>query len=216
MTRKRLAFVAFAVFDVLLVVTFVGLWFARANLVDERALAELGFAQAEQPSALGEFSLIDQHGNPFTRTDLLGKWQFIFFGFTSCADICPLTMQELEGLYRDLETTGFQTDTGVIMVSVDPLRDTPEAMTDFLQSYHPDFVGLTGDYPEIEGLASQLFIAFSQPGEHGFLHDGDDYVVAHSDYVAVVDPEGRYRGILHAPHRRERLMQTYLAIRDGS
>ena len=218
MTRRRLAFVAFAVFDVLLVAVLVDLWMIRAYLADERAMDELGIAQIERPATLNSFRLTDQSGNAFTRDDLLGKWQFIFFGFTSCPDICPLTMQALEGFYRDLEPTGLQSDTGVIMVSVDPLRDTPEVMAEYLQSFHTDFVGLTGDYPAIADLGSQLFMAFSQPGEHGMLHedneDMSDYVVAHSDYIAVLDPQGNYRAILHAPHRREQLMQAYLTIRE--
>jgi len=214
MTRRRLAFVAFAVFDILLVVLLFSLWMVRSNLAVENALSELGVALFEQPAMLDDFRLIDQHGNPFTRSDLTGSWHFIFFGFTSCPDICPLTMQELEGFYLDLDQAGLQDDTGVIMVSVDPLRDTPEIMAEYLQSFHSDFIGLTGEYPEIADLASQLFIAFSQPGEHGFMHDDGDYIVAHSDYVALVDPDGRYRGILHAPHRRAQLLQAYLAIRD--
>ena len=72
MTRRRLAFVAFAVFDTLLVVTLAGLWFVRANLAEQRELAELGFAQVEQPTSLSDFALIDQFGNRFDQTDLRG------------------------------------------------------------------------------------------------------------------------------------------------
>ena len=214
MTRRQLALAAFAVFDLLLFVALVGLWMVRSDIAEQSQLSELGVARVEQPLELNEFRLIDQHGEAYTRSNLLGKWQLIFFGFTSCPDICPLTMQALEGFYRNLESKGLKSDTGVVMVSVDPLRDSPEVMADYLQSFHPDFVGLTGVYPEIADLASQLFIAFSQPGEHGVQHGDEDYVVPHSDYIALVDPEGRHQAIIHAPHRPERLMQAYLAIRD--
>jgi protein SCO1/2 len=213
MTRRRLAFVAFAVFDVLLVAVLAVTWVARSNLLDERALSELGVARIEQSAMLDDFRLTDQQGRPFTRSELVGKWQFIFFGFTSCPDICPLTMGALQGMYQQLEQSGWREDTGVIMVSVDPLRDTPEVMGDYLQSFHPEFVGLTGEYPQIAGLASQLFVAFSRPGEHGTMHSEHDYVVAHSDYVALIDPAGRHRAILHAPHYSERLVQAYRALR---
>jgi protein SCO1/2 len=214
MTRRRLAFVAFAVFDVLLVAVLAVLWGARSSLLDERALSELGVARIEQPAMLDDFRLTDQRGRPFTREDIAGKWQFVFFGFTSCPDICPLTMQALEGMYQELVQSGWHDDTGVIMVSVDPLRDTPEVMAEYLQSFHPAFVGLTGEYPQIAALASQLFVAFSQPGEHETAHSENDYVVAHSDYIAVIDPAGRHRAILHAPHYSERLLQAYRALRD--
>jgi len=214
MSRRRLALVAFAVFDVLLVVVLAGLWIVRSNLAEQQVLSELGIARFEQASPVTDFQLTDQYGNQFTRADLLDKWQFVFFGFTSCPDICPLTMQALEGFYRDLEPVGLQADTGVIMVSVDPLRDTPEVMAEYLNSFHSDFTGLTGVYPQIENLASQLFIAFSQPGEHGVEHIGDDTIIPHSDYIALIDPEGRHQAIIHAPHRRERLMEAYLAVRN--
>lgn len=218
MSRRQIALVAFAVFDLLLAAVFVGLWIARSNLADERAMADLGVALLEQAAPLEEFQLIDQTGKEFGRSDLAGNWNFIFFGFTSCPDICPLTMQVLGGFYSDLEPSGLQADTQVIMVTVDPLRDTPDVMADYLRSFHPDFVGLTGDYPRLAELASQLYIAFSQPGEHGHgdMHGEGDYVVAHSEYIAVVDPDGRYRGIINAPHRRKQLMEAYLALRNGS
>ncbi len=215
MTRRQLALAAFVVFDLLLFVFIVSLWTVRSNLAEQQSLSELGVARFEEPASINDFLLVDQQGNAFSRSDLLGKWQLVFFGFTSCPDICPLAMQALDGFYRDLESTGLQSDTGVIMVSVDPLRDTPEVMAQYLDSFHPDFVGLTGVYPEIEKLASQLYIAFSQPGEHGVEHSDDDYIIPHSDYVALIDPEGRHRAIIHAPHRRERLMQAYLAVRNN-
>jgi len=215
MTRRRLAFVAFAVFDVVLVGILAGLWVARSNVLEDRALSDLGVARIEQSEPLDDFRLTDQYGRAFSLSNLEGKWQFIFFGFTSCPDICPLTMRALNDFYRELEQTGWQDDTGVIMVSVDPLRDTPEAMADYLLSFDPTFIGLTGEYPEIAGLASQLFIAFSQPGDHETAHHEDGYAIAHSDYIALIDPAGRLHAILHSPHHSERLMQAYAALRDA-
>lgn len=216
MTRRRLAFLAFAVFDLLLVAVLAGLWLMRSAMVEEQALSELGIARFDPPHTLNDFRLADQYGNDFTHADLAGRWHLVFFGFTSCPDICPLTMQGLEGFYRDLEQSARQQEVGVIMVSVDPLRDTPEVMADYLASYHPDFIGLTGDYPAISSLASQLFAAFSLPGEHdvghGDQHDDGDYVVPHSDYIAVIDPRGQFRNIIHSPHRRESLARAFQAI----
>ncbi|MEZ5489921.1 MAG: SCO family protein [Gammaproteobacteria bacterium] len=214
MTRKRLALIAFVVFDLSLLALVVGLFVARAQLTGDESFSEPGVASFEEPFVLQDFRLTDQHGQIFTRENLLGRWQFVFFGFTSCPDVCPFAMQALESFYREVVETGLGDETGVIMVSVDPLRDTPDVMADFVESFHPDFIGLTGEYPQIAGLAGQLFIAFAGPQEHGGSHGGDgDYQVPHSDYIAVIDPAGNYRGLIHAPHNRQRLIQAYQAFR---
>lgn len=212
MTRKKLVYTAFAVFDLLLLAVVAGLFVMRSHQAEVERLAELGVAQLAEPVALSGFQLTDQSGAVFAPPDLRGKWHFVFFGFTSCPDICPLSMAALEAFYRELQARGEDSDVGVIMVSVDPLRDTPEIMGNFVSSYHPDFIGLTGEYPQIAGLAEQLFFAFAGPQEHGGAHGSDDYIVQHSDYIAVVDPQGRYRGIVHAPHNGERLMQAFLSL----
>lgn len=213
MTRRRLALLAFVTFDLLLVALVAGLFLIRSELARQEQDAELGIARFEEPSALQDFSLVDQHGQVFSRQDLLGRWQFVFFGFTSCPDVCPFAMQALENFYRDLAGTELEKQTGVVMVSVDPIRDTPDVLNSYLQDFHQDFVGLTGDYAQIAELAEQLYVAFAGPQHHTGNH-ADDYQVPHSDTIAVLDPAGRYRGMIHAPHNAARLQQAYLAFME--
>ncbi|MCB1672174.1 MAG: SCO family protein [Gammaproteobacteria bacterium] len=213
MTRRQRILLAFGAFDALLFALLVGLFLVRPEPEPVQDSGIPGVAGFAEPVELQNFRLVDQHGNPFTRDDLLGAWHLVFFGFTSCPDICPYAMQALESFYRDLDPATLQRDTGVIMVSVDPLRDTPQVMADFVGRFHPDFVGLTGEYPQIAALAQQLYFAFSKPGEHSSEHGGD-YEIPHSDYIGVIDPQGRYRGLIHGPHSADRLSQAYSYFRN--
>lgn len=215
LSRRRSILIAFAIFDLLLAGVVMGLLLVRSERAQQTEDAALGIARFDEPPALQQFSLTDQAGHAFTRDDLLGRWQFVFFGFTSCADVCPFAMQALETFYRNLDPA-LAAQTGVVMVSVDPLRDTPAVMENYLASYHPDFVGLTGEYPQIAGLAEQLYVAFGSHEGHGEAQHGDghgqDYQVPHSDTIAVIDPAGRYRGMIHAPHNARRLSEAYAAF----
>ena len=88
---------------------------------------------------------MDHHGQVFDNDRLLGKWTLVFFGFTYCPDICPTTMGFLNELMGQLEGTEAE-DTEVVMVTVDPARDTVEQLASYVPYFNPDFTGVTGDF----------------------------------------------------------------------
>jgi len=157
---------------VILCLVFVALVFAltyhritRNNAVSlsPEALREVGAMVYETPVALQPFTLVDHRGQAFTQEQLKGHWSLIFFGFTSCPDICPLTLTELSQFYRQLEAESGAADRPqVIMVSVDPARDSTEKMAHYMSSFHEDFVGLNGPYEDVAALARQLFEPIQQ------------------------------------------------------
>ena len=105
----------------------------------------------------------------------------VFFGFTNCTDICPTTMAQLANVYRELgEPEGVQ----VIMVTVDPARDSPEDVTAYVHQFHPDFSGLAGDETALAQAAKAFFVGHHHVG-------GED--VAHNGHVTVLDSNGRLR-----------------------
>lgn len=215
MSKRKRALTAFAVFDILLLAVIVGIFLVRNSTgptSDE--LSEMGVAILPDQPALSDFQLTDHNGNSFSKQDLAGKWNLLFFGFTSCPDVCPLTMNALKLFYNDLENTDYADDTRVIMVSVDPQRDTVEAMANYVQRYHQEFVGLTGEHEVITTLAKELYIAFSKVPEHDGNHDTENYQVQHSGYIAIVNPEGGYFSVMREPHSRESLTRAYFAVRQ--
>lgn len=136
-----------------------------------------------------------------TRTDgalqdtqaLTGKWSLVFFGYTFCPDICPTTLAELRQL-KKLLPEEIKSNLQILMVSVDPNRDTAEQLKLYLQYFDPEFIGLTGELEEIQTLSNALSIPFI-PGDTSKPR----YTIDHSGNLAVLSPDGRQHGFLRAP-----------------
>ena len=147
------------------------------------------------PNPVPEFSLVDQHGNPADPTVFEGQWDLVFFGFTHCPDICPTTLQVLSTAKTALEERGQSPLPRIVLVSVDPERDTPEIMSQYVDYFGDDNLGITGSLEEVRKLTSGLGIYFEKQSA-----DGDDYVVDHSAAVLVIDPDGGFHALFSGPH----------------
>ena len=147
------------------------------------------------PNPVPEFSLVDQHGNPADQTVFEGHWDLVFFGFTHCPDICPTTLQVLSTAKTALEERGQSPLPRIVLVSVDPERDTPEIMSQYVDYFGDDNLGITGSLEEVRKLTSGLGIYFEKQSA-----DGDDYVVDHSAAVLVIDPDGGFHALFSGPH----------------
>jgi len=147
----------------------------------------------DTPRDPGEFELLDHKGKSFSRAQLLGRWTLVFFGFTHCPDICPTTMVELADLKSQLANTEAEA-TQVVMVSVDPARDTPERLSEYVPYFHPEFLGVTGDFTAILSFAQRLNAPFRKLSEP----DGD-YQMEHTANVVLMNPRGDYHGFFRAP-----------------
>ena len=161
----------------------------------------------DPPRDPGEFSLLDHSGKPFTETSLEGGWTLIFFGFTHCPDVCPTTMAFLADLKRQLDSTEVS-DTRVVMVTVDPARDTPERLAAYVPYFHSEFLGVTGEFIEILSFARR----FSAPFRKVTEADGS-YQVEHSANVVLVNPRGDFHGFFKAPLDLAKMKVTYRSAR---
>ena len=146
---------------------------------------------------LPEFSLLDHTGSPIDRTVFDGHWNLVFFGFTHCPDICPITLQVLANAQRTLAEDGRDDLPRIVLVSVDPERDTPEIINKYVSHFGQDSVGITGELEEIRKLTDGLGVFFEKAG------DGDDYSVDHSSVVIVVNPDGQFHALFGTPHVAE-------------
>lgn len=180
-----------------------------------------GFAVYPAAIELPEFSLTDQYGAEFSRQRFRDRWTLVFFGFSSCTDVCPLTLLELQKFHAGLEQGGFADDTGIVMISVDPGRDTPEVLNQYMGKFNPDFTGLTGSLETITELASRLYITTMQPPDsHGHAAPGQDqheagsYQVGHSANIAVIGPDATYHSVIMSPHTAASLAAAYQQIRE--
>jgi len=148
------------------------------------------------PSDLPEFSLIDQSGKLVTADTFRGHWNLVFFGFTHCPDICPTTLQVLANARKALTDASADTVPRIVLVSVDPERDTPAILHRYLSYFGTGNLGITGELTEIRKLTSALGIYFEKAAS-----DTDNYGVDHTAAVLVIDPAGRFSALFSAPHR---------------
>jgi len=131
-----------------------------------------------------EIKLIDARGTAFQLSAQQSKVVLVFFGFTNCVEECPLTMAKLK---QALENIGEKSrDVQVAMVSTDPVRDTPQALQDFLGKFNPDFLGLTGSMDQLTRIWKDYGVTVLDGGE------------THSSYIYVVDKSGRFRLLLNS------------------
>lgn len=166
-----------------------------------------GLYLLETPRNFGEVNLIDHHGEVFDRARLEGKWSLVFFGFTFCPDVCPTTMAFMDRFMAELEGTEAE-DTQVVMVSVDPARDTVAQLAEYVPYFNPSFVGVTGEFLDIHRFATALNTPFRKvPGQD------ENYQVDHSANVVLINPRGDYHGFFKAPLDQAKMKVTYRSAR---
>lgn len=161
------------------------------------------------PKQLGQFSALDQNNQNFELSGFENKWSLIFFGFTHCPDICPITLNLMKQAEAIISERDDLANTQFVFVSTDPKRDTPEAMKTYINYFNSDFIGLTGD-PQIESLNRQIGVVsiLGEPDEKG------DYTVDHSASMFIIDPKGRIVGKLSPPHVLNNTINIYTGIRE--
>lgn len=207
--RRGVKITVFAI--VLFMVVMVGSFIYRIGqprILTPIELKVNGLYMLETPRNFGELELIDHRGQPFTRDNFEGRWTLVFFGFTFCPDICPTTMSFLNQLMTQLEGTE-AADTQVVMVSVDPARDTVEQLAGYVPFFNPDFIGVTGEFLDIHRFATALNTPFRKvPGQ-----DSENYLVDHSANIVLINPRGDYHAFFKAPFDMAKMKLTYRSSR---
>ena len=143
------------------------------------------------PIALQEFSLTDQNNRPFTLEELRNKNTLLFFGYTSCPDICPTTLTVLNQLHKQLEK-----EINVVFVSVDPQRDTTDKLSSYMEYFNQDFFGITGSKKGIDQVTKQFNAGYIIEEK---ISD-DNYLVSHTSSIFLIDPELNIIAAFSPPH----------------
>lgn len=141
-----------------------------------------------QPTVGGPFELVDGDGKPVTEKDFAGKPMLVYFGYTFCPDVCPtelIAMSDGLDLLSPDEAKQFQP----IFVTIDPERDTPEVMKDYVQNFYPTMVGLTGTAEQIRKAAQAYRVYYAKSEAKT---EGAPYLMDHSSFIYVMDAKGRY------------------------
>lgn len=144
-----------------------------------------------KPDITADFTLIDQHGRRVSSGDFAGRYMLVYFGFTFCPDICPLGLQTMSDALDRFDGTAIDP----VFITVDPERDTPEAMRDYVAHFHPRLIGLTGS-PDAIAHAARGFKVFYRKVPDPDAPD--DYTVDHSSIFYLMSPDGTY--LAHFDH----------------
>ncbi|CAI8926506.1 putative copper-binding protein [Pseudomonas sp. IT-P12] len=168
---------------------------------DPTVLIDAGIILLPQSRTLPNVTMTDQDGQPVAVNELEGKWSLLFLGYTFCPDICPTTLAQLRQIKSELPKEAVD-NLQIILVSVDPNRDTPKQLKQYLGYFDPQFRGLTpASVDDLQKLANAVSIPFipadtSKP----------NYTVDHSGNLAVIGPDGKQRGFIRAPLNNVKLV----------
>lgn len=180
-------------------------WFGRApgeSVADAflRRIAALTGAEMPAPSAGGvqlaqgvmlggPFTLVDHTGRTVTERDFAGRPLLVYFGFTYCPDVCPTELGTIAAALDAMGPAGERVTP--VFISIDPERDTPEAMADYVSRFHPRMIGLTGSAEQVAAAARAYRVYYAKVRPR----DSTDYLMDHSSFIYFVGPDGRVRSL---------------------
>lgn len=167
------------------------------------------------PSAktIEDFQLTDNKGNPFTKKNLKGKWTMLFFGFTNCGYVCPTTLTELNEMIKILQKEGTAYPLPqIVLVSVDPERDSISRINDYINAFNPTFIGVRAPLDVTEDLEKKLHIAAIKMEANN--KEKDHYTVNHSAEILLINPDATIQAYLSFPHKADQLAKDYKQTLD--
>ena len=177
----------------------------------QRGAAPQNATELPQPTALADVRFIDQSGRETHFADYKGDFTLLFFGFTNCPDVCPLTLQLLAQVRADIASRAPRFTPRVLFVSVDPGRDTPERIAAYLKGFDPAFAGVTASDADLAPLLAQLGVAVEKEHDHS---GGGHYNVVHNSAIYVLDPNADWIAVSTGPHDPKVFASDYLRIRQ--
>lgn len=186
-----------------------GMW-SRHNLHHDQNNLQLASASVlPQAKNLNHFQLLFSDHRPFTNDDLTGHWSMLFFGFTNCPDLCPTTLTTLNETYKIWQADKLATLPQIIFISVDPERDTPPKINEYLKSFNTNFLGATGTKDQLDKLTQQLSVLYMkvQKGK-----TDEDYTIDHSGTILVIDPKGNWYALFNTPHDAKNIAKDFETI----
>jgi len=201
-----------------LIAVTAGVWFGQWQ--SARNLPTLDRIQNDLTNALlfpddykqiPEFKLQDQNGDTIDESSFSDQWSMLFFGFTQCPDVCPITLAVMRDALRLIdqqspETTPFE----IVFTSVDPNRDPPEVLKPYINGFNTRARAMTGEVTNILDFAKDLNIVVSYDADED---DPSQYTIDHTASALLVDPQKRIRAKFNVPHEPDQMAADYLHIR---
>lgn len=208
-------FTAPVVVAVALLAALAGLWLGADWYGQHRARPSPVATQLQagtalpRPKPLTPFVMTDQDGREMTEAALGGKWTFAAIGYTTCPDICPMTMATFVALHERIGTTAGGQGPQFLFISVDPERDTPARFAQYLHHFHPDFLGATGPEAVLKGVTRDLGALYARVNDP---QSALGYTMDHSASIYLIDPRGQLAAIFSPPHDPTLMVQDFMTL----
>jgi protein SCO1/2 len=205
------------IFGLVLFVAVLSILFIYMGLFDKKPITYIPKEVKINGVFLGEsktiqdFQLTDHKGRPFSKNNLMGHWTMMFFGFTNCGYVCPTTMTELNKMYHTLKLElPHDKLPQIVLVTVDPERDSMTKMNDYINAFNADFIGARTEIKETEAFEKQLHVMAVKIEADDKAKD--QYMVNHSAEILLFNPKGEVQAYLSFPHKTDQLVKDYKTI----
>ena len=163
------------------------------------------------PRTIPDFHLTQTNGTPLTLDAWRGRWDIVYFGYSSCPDVCPTTLATFKSVWRDVQARGLADNLRFNFISVDPQRDTPELLGKYVSYFNPDFVAATGSDDELTRLTHSLGLIYSRTTDAN-----GNIEVDHSGSAVIVDPDGRLIGMFRPPFEAPVVVADITTLMSGA
>ena len=215
----RSGFAAPVIVAVALLAALVGLWlgaewYGHRQAGPSPAAPQLQAGTAlPRPKPLTPFVMTDQDGREMTEASLRGQWTFAAIGYTTCPDICPMTMATFVALHQRIGTTAGGQGPRFLLISVDPERDTPERFAQYVHHFHPDFLGATGSEEVLKSVTRDLGALYMRVEDP---NSALGYTMDHSASIYLIDPRGQLAAIFSPPHDPTLMVQDFMTLASAA
>jgi protein SCO1/2 len=179
-------------------------------------LKEQGTYIFPQPINVTDVPFINEEGQTVGKAENLGKWSFLFFGYTFCPDVCPTTLAVMQQMWVQLSPE-MQAQTQVVLVSVDTERDTPDTLKTYMDYFDPSFTAFTSKPASLRSFAAQLNAVYAKVERKNKKGEVDPelvYLMDHSANIAILDPNGNYYGFIKPPFSPKKMLSIVTAIQN--
>ncbi len=169
---------------------------------------ELSATVYAQPQTLPSFNLLDDNQKPFTEKNLKDHWSLIFFGFSHCPGLCPTTLSQLNTIYQQLPENKLP---HVVFITIDPERDNPQRLHDYLPQFNSDFIGVTGNEKDLDKLKNFMGVLVMAPS--GKDVEGH-YDIDHSGAIMLINPKGQLHALFTTPHNTDVIAREIMLLEE--
>lgn len=167
----------------------------------------------EHPRSIHHFSLQGTDNQAFDNQRMQGRWTLIFFGFTSCGYLCPTTMAEMGKMFKILEKNGLKNLPQVVMITLDPERDSLDKLKAYTETFDPHFYGARGDNESVKQMTREMGVMYAKVAMQDKT-DPEAYDIQHSGTIMLFNPEGKLSAFFTTPHHAAVLAKDYQLLVD--